>query len=489
MILTNHAINLMILSKSHCRYSLFSSNFLSLSSDSIVHFLKHPTLSTYQPHLSQSFCVPTVPFSSSSSSSHPSSSVDSNVDSSKDESFVNASVISATFSAPPVKKSTSTSPTQRIPYYGHSFGVGAFGGLGHGDYQDRSTPSLIPSLSSTPLVDIASGWITNIAIDNVGRLYQWGHRQNMRSFLFLARLHNWMPNTVQFFQLKTRLGYFGLQNAKTAPVREPGWGLDTSVKASDVPRTDVELEKLVSGSSKNKPSVWARLLGLDSDRQIAAPTLSKSPSQSELSATSPSSSSSSSPFPYAWPDPGLPEPVKKLESPIINAPFLPAEDDDQSGYLMHGFDAPADPLVIYYPLPDRRRAVQASSGGEFCAVVDDHGDVYTWGSNFFGQTGHSSSLFNAQVYKPKRIETLAQMGIKITQVACGYAHLLVLTEYGSVYVCGKCDEGALGLMQADRYEKRVFHPHLLPFTSDSPGVDDPLTLSPHWGTYCTRSHP
>ena len=52
----------------------------------------------------------------------------------------------------------------------------------------------------------------------------------------------------------------------------------------------------------------------------------------------------------------------------------------------------------------------------------------------------------------------------IVQVAAGWAHLLILTQAGQVYACGKCDTGALGITHIYRDSKRLFFPHLIPVT-------------------------
>ncbi|ELK08879.1 RCC1 and BTB domain-containing protein 2 [Pteropus alecto] len=78
--------------------------------------------------------------------------------------------------------------------------------------------------------------------------------------------------------------------------------------------------------------------------------------------------------------------------------------------------------------------------GQMCSVaVVDNGEVYVWGYNGNGQLGLGSS---GNQSTPCRIAAL--QGICVQRVACGYAHTLVLTDEGQVYVWGANSYGQLG---------------------------------------------
>nr|KAF6428370.1 RCC1 and BTB domain containing protein 2 [Rousettus aegyptiacus] len=78
--------------------------------------------------------------------------------------------------------------------------------------------------------------------------------------------------------------------------------------------------------------------------------------------------------------------------------------------------------------------------GQMCSVaVVDNGEVYVWGYNGNGQLGIGS---NGNQSTPCRIAAL--QGIRVQRVACGYAHTLVLTDEGQVYVWGANSYGQLG---------------------------------------------
>lgn len=67
------------------------------------------------------------------------------------------------------------------------------------------------------------------------------------------------------------------------------------------------------------------------------------------------------------------------------------------------------------------------------------GDLYASGANEHGQLG----LLNNSL--EKQFNKLDYFGKKVKHVACGWAHTLVLTKDGEVFVCGDNKNGGLGL--------------------------------------------
>ena len=59
------------------------------------------------------------------------------------------------------------------------------------------------------------------------------------------------------------------------------------------------------------------------------------------------------------------------------------------------------------------------------------GDVYTWGNGNDDKLGHGDE---SDQETPKRIEAL--IGVKAKQVSCGFIHIAVCTENGTVYTFG-----------------------------------------------------
>lgn len=66
--------------------------------------------------------------------------------------------------------------------------------------------------------------------------------------------------------------------------------------------------------------------------------------------------------------------------------------------------------------------------------------VYGWGYNGNGQLGIGST---ANQLSPIRISNFN--GIKVVKLACGYSHVLALTDEGTMYSWGSNSHGQLGI--------------------------------------------
>ena len=126
---------------------------------------------------------------------------------------------------------------------------------------------------------------------------------------------------------------------------------------------------------------------------------------------------------------------------------------------------------------DSVRAVSASCGGDYAAIVTSDQRLFTLGSGFFGQLGRSSAVADTIASEPREVERLREEGVRVLQVSCGFHHMLILADDGRVYVCGKHDHGALGIGRIINEGKRLFFPHLVPQTAQSPATL--LSLDPN----------
>lgn len=72
-------------------------------------------------------------------------------------------------------------------------------------------------------------------------------------------------------------------------------------------------------------------------------------------------------------------------------------------------------------------------------VFADEGQVYTFGSNFYGCLGNEDC--DEEVTSPLRIETFLKMPVQ--EVSCGESHVVALTKEGNVYTwgCGEFGKG------------------------------------------------
>ena len=81
--------------------------------------------------------------------------------------------------------------------------------------------------------------------------------------------------------------------------------------------------------------------------------------------------------------------------------------------------------------------VQISAGGSHSAVVTEKGSVLVCGSNDFGQLGHEKSQSRFEAVD--LLETY-----EIRSVSCGGAHTVAIDRWGKVFAWGSDDHGQCG---------------------------------------------
>ena len=94
-------------------------------------------------------------------------------------------------------------------------------------------------------------------------------------------------------------------------------------------------------------------------------------------------------------------------------------------------------IITSVNLPSK--VVKFSAGANHSAAVCENGSAFAWGSNEFGQCAAGSS---EKLLSPKRIDV---QGEHVEEISCGYAHTVVKTKTGRIYVFGSNDSGQLGL--------------------------------------------
>ena len=70
------------------------------------------------------------------------------------------------------------------------------------------------------------------------------------------------------------------------------------------------------------------------------------------------------------------------------------------------------------------KVAQISAGRQHAALVCDQGNVYTCGSNAYGQLGHTYL-------------EIAEVGLKSRLISCGHDYTMVLTLDGELMIAGK----------------------------------------------------
>ncbi|XP_070686886.1 probable E3 ubiquitin-protein ligase HERC4 [Pempheris klunzingeri] len=95
------------------------------------------------------------------------------------------------------------------------------------------------------------------------------------------------------------------------------------------------------------------------------------------------------------------------------------------------------PTSVHYL--NMRKTVHVSCGKDHTAILTKDGAVFTFGSGQYGQLGHNS--FSDEL-RPRLVAEL--WGAKVTRIACGRCHTLVLTGSKRVYSFGCGEQGQLG---------------------------------------------
>ncbi len=119
---------------------------------------------------------------------------------------------------------------------------------------------------------------------------------------------------------------------------------------------------------------------------------------------------------------------------------------NQSGVTGLGF-ASFDATPIATPIDSTnlsgKRITQIAVGDSHSLMLADDGTVFSFGYNFRGATGLNTTDLNTPVATP--IDTTNLAGKTITQVAAGSFHSLLLADDGTVFSFGYNDYGRTGL--------------------------------------------
>ena len=114
---------------------------------------------------------------------------------------------------------------------------------------------------------------------------------------------------------------------------------------------------------------------------------------------------------------------------------------DNFGQLGNGtsdYNTHNTPIKI--SLPNGVKPKQIASGYYYSMTIGDDGNLYTWGNNLFGQIGDGT--FDNRVTSPKRITFLND--VKPKQIACGYGHSMAIGDDNNYYIWGDNTYGQYG---------------------------------------------
>lgn len=129
----------------------------------------------------------------------------------------------------------------------------------------------------------------------------------------------------------------------------------------------------------------------------------------------------------------------------------------RGGRLGHGNEAsyPEPQRIAVFGGAMRPCVVRVASGENHTVAVTADGDIYSWGSDRFGQLGHGASAAASAAtagagslcLEPRRIEALRREFV--VAVAAGDAHTLCATTGNDVYAWGGNKSGQLGLKRTE----------------------------------------
>jgi alpha-tubulin suppressor-like RCC1 family protein len=89
---------------------------------------------------------------------------------------------------------------------------------------------------------------------------------------------------------------------------------------------------------------------------------------------------------------------------------------------------------------ENKKIIEISAGSMHNLVLDDGGNVYSWGYNYYGNLGHGDTTTRLE---PKKIVKIIG-GKKIRAISAGFLQNLVLDNAGKVYSFGRNIDGELG---------------------------------------------
>ena len=93
------------------------------------------------------------------------------------------------------------------------------------------------------------------------------------------------------------------------------------------------------------------------------------------------------------------------------------------------------PLSLPPSLPHTEVVDIAFGSGPHLLALTSRGELYSWGHNGYGQLGLGIGITSSAGAFPQKVVGGGLGGVRVTKVACGGHHTLVLSDSGEVSVC------------------------------------------------------
>jgi uncharacterized protein (TIGR03118 family) len=313
----------------------------------------------------------------------------------------------------------------------YSWGLGNFGRLGHGDQEDRTTPTKIAGVLDEKHVAVAThGNGASYAITDDGALYAWGQNSN---------------------------GQLGLGDLANRLVPTQVTALDSETVIDVATGTSHTLALTADG----KVFAW----GAARQGQLGSPDALDAAGQPLTRVSSPVLVE------------GLPDNVVNVSASTLTSYAITADGrvfgwgEGRFGQLLAGTDngdgtfqpATANALapVELTALPDN--VIDVKGGARWAVALTSDGDVYAWGPNDEGPTGgldgDPAEESNAAFF-PTKIAALD--AAFIVEIATGPNHVIARAADGRVFTFGANSDGRLGYPT----EGLTTEPAMVPFPGD-----------------------
>ncbi|XP_021365239.1 RCC1-like G exchanging factor-like protein isoform X2 [Mizuhopecten yessoensis] len=111
-----------------------------------------------------------------------------------------------------------------------------------------------------------------------------------------------------------------------------------------------------------------------------------------------------------------------------------------------GLDYIIEPIKIDIPFdnPETTKVTQVACGRAHTILLTDNEGVYSMGNNAYGQCGRT--IVEGELYRySSQIHRIKDLPDNVTKVVCGQDHTLFLTAAGELYSCGMGADGQTGL--------------------------------------------
>ncbi len=124
-------------------------------------------------------------------------------------------------------------------------------------------------------------------------------------------------------------------------------------------------------------------------------------------------------------------------------------------------DSLAQPVQVIFP-QSNVRVVKVTAGSDFSVALDNNGEVWVWGKNFYGQAGQGFDYGTNDQLTP--IKVPIPNGVKIKSIEAGTGHILALAKNGEVYGWGNNSTSQVGYNgyqykgTENAWESRIYEP-------------------------------